>query len=357
MGQARSDVIDSDEVARAGVPPHDTPRDRWPTGGFRTLIGRSNTLWTLCVLLIIVAGFSVAAHGLLSKQGWNATSISATEILLLGIGETFVIVAGGIDLSVGAILGLSGMSSAWVMSKLVSSGLGPNFIMIIGLLAALGIGAVIGLINGLIITRFSITPFIVTLATLGVAEGCTQLMNGGQEISNFPTQLPDLGNKVLLDGWVALPVLVAAVAAALAWVLLAKTRFGRRSHAIGSNSQAAMRTGINVQRHLIRIYMLSGLVSALAGYIATAQLGVATITAGNNDELSTIVAVVIGGASLYGGRGSIAGTVIGAFIIAVLTTGLVVAKTNSAWQLIAVGLILIGALLADQQRVLAARTK
>lgn len=326
------------------------------SGTLRNFLGRSSSLWTFGVLVIITLGFAIAADGYFTKQGWNATSISATEILLLGVGETFVIVSGGIDLSVGSVLGLSGMTSAWVMQKLMTSGLGPNPIMLIGLAAGLGIGALFGFLNGLVITRFSLTPFIVTLGTLGIAQGCTQLMNGGQEISDIPAKLPELGNKLLFGGWVALPVLVTAVVAALAWVCLAKTRFGRRSHAIGSNSQAVTRTGVNVNRHLLRIYTLSGLVAGLAGYIAMSQLGVATITAGANDELSTIVAVVIGGASLYGGRGSIAGTVVGALIVAVLQTGLVVAKTNSAWQLIAVGLILIGALLADRQRVKAART-
>jgi ribose transport system permease protein len=217
------------------------------------------------------------------------------------------------------------------------------------------VGACFGLVNGWLITRFSVTPFIVTLGMLGVCQGGTQLANGGQEISNIPIDLLLWGNKVVLGGWLAIPVAITAAVAAIAWVYLAKTRFGRRTYAIGSSSQAAQRTGINVRRHLIKVYVLSGLIAGLAGFIAMAQLGVATVTAGQSSELSAIAAVVIGGASLVGGRGSVIGTVLGALIVGVLETGLVIARVNSAWQLIAVGVILIGALLADQQRVRAAR--
>jgi len=275
--------------------------------------------------------------------------------LLLAIGETYVIVAGGVDLSVGAVLGFAGMSSAWVMEHLLASSLGPTLVIVIGLAIALAAGAIFGIFNAIAITRLSLTPLIVTLGTLGVAEGSTQLLNKGQEISALPPQLSTLGNKLLADGWIAVPVALTAVVAVAAWVVLSKTRFGRRTHAIGSNTQAALRTGINVRRHLTVIYMFSGVIAGLAGFVATSQLGVATVSAGTGDELNAIVAVIIGGASLYGGRGSIAGTVIGALIVAVLETGLIVAKVNSAWQLIAVGLILIGALVVDRQRVRAAR--
>ncbi|RHW22736.1 ABC transporter permease [Nocardioides immobilis] len=316
----------------------------------------NGSVWTAGVLLVIVVGFAVSTPNFFTQQGWQAVSVSATLILLLAIGQTFVIVSGGIDLSVGGVLGFAGMMSALVMSKLLTSGMSQTTIMLIGLVVALTVGMVVGAVNGLISTRFSLIPFIVTLGTLGICQGGTQLANGGQEISNIPLDLLIWGNKVILDGWLAVPVAVTAGVAAIAWISLSKTRFGRRTHAIGSNAQAAQRTGINVSRHLVVVYMVSGLFAGLAGFIAMAQLGVATVTAGQNTELAAIAAVVIGGTSLVGGRGSVAGTVLGALIVAVLETGLVIARVNSAWQLIAVGAILIGALLADQQRLRAART-
>jgi ribose transport system permease protein len=316
----------------------------------RRFVERGASLWTFGVLVIIVVGFALTTSNFFTKPGWQAVSLNATEVLLLGVGETFVIVAGGIDLSVGSVLGLSGIVSAYVMSEMLDSHYGSTPTMIVGPIVSLAVGGFVGAVNGCVITRFNVNPFIVTLGTLGVARGATQLVHGGQEISNIPPQLTAVGNEFVLHGWIAVPVAVTAGVAITGWLFLAKTRYGRRTQAIGSNAQAAMRTGINVKRHLLRTYILSGLIAGLAGFSAMSQLGVATITAGQNDELSAIAAVVIGGASLYGGRGSVAGTLTGALIVAVLETGLVIAKTNSAWQLIVVGVILIGAVLADRQR-------
>ncbi|QYN18804.1 ABC transporter permease [Amycolatopsis sp. DSM 110486] len=345
--------VHRDPLQPATAIPELTSRRPRPLPDF---LERNASLWTLGVLVLIIVGFAATTDNFLTKQGWQAISVSGTEILLLAVGETFVIVSGGIDLSIGAVLGFSGMVSAVVMRSLLGTGSGAGLVMVTGLVVSLTVGAVFGLVNGLVITRFKVTPFIVTLGALGVAEGATLLLNGGQDISDLPPRLSEIGNLLLADGWLAVPVAVAVAVTVVAWVFLAKTRYGRRAHAIGSNAQAAVRTGIDVRAQLVRTYVLSGLVAGLAGYLAMAQLGVATITAGQSDELSAIAAVVIGGASLSGGRGSIAGTAIGAAIIAVLETGLVIAKANSAWQLIVVGAILVGAVLADQQRVRAARS-
>ncbi len=347
---------DSEAEERSGPPrtgPSEPPADS-VRKAMRGLTARNSTLWTFGVLVILVIAFALVTDNFFSKQGWTVTSIAATELLLLAIGETYVIVAGGVDLSIGAVLGFAGMSSAWIMQHLLSSSLGAYPVILTGFLVALVAGAIFGAFNALAITRFSLTPLIVTLGTLGIAQGATQLLNKGQEISDLPPELSTLGNKLLAGNWIAAPVALTAIVAIVAWVVLSKTRFGRRTHAIGSNTQAALRTGINVRGHLTIIYIFSGALAGLAGFVATAQLGVATVSAGTGSELQAIVAVIIGGASLYGGRGSIAGTVIGALIVAVLATGLIVAKVNSAWQLIAVGLILIGALLVDRQRVRAA---
>ncbi|MBW9110449.1 ABC transporter permease [Microbacterium trichothecenolyticum] len=323
----------------------------------RRFLGRAASLWTFGILLMIVIGFALTTNNFFSKAGWQAISLNSTEVLLIAIGGTFVIVAGGIDLSVGSVLALSGIVSAMVMSSLVDSQRGAIETMIIGLMVALAVGAGAGAVNGLIITGFNVSPFIVTLGMLGVARGLTQLANGGQEVSNLPPELVVIGNSFLLDGWIAVPVAVTIVAAFTGWLFLAKTRFGRRIKAIGSNSQAATRTGIKVKRYLLLTYILSGLMAGLAGFSAMSQLGVATITAGQGIELAAVAAIVIGGTSLYGGRGSVAGTVVGALIVAVLETGLIIARANSAWQIIVVGIILIGAVLVDRQRARVARSE
>lgn len=338
-------------------PSHDALRMAARAESIRRYLGRASSLWTFGILLVIVVGFALTTNNFFTKAGWQAVSLNSTEVLLIAIGGTFVIVAGGIDLSVGSVLALSGIVSALVMSNLVDRQFGATEIMVVGLLVALAVGASAGAINGLIITGFNVSPFIVTLGMLGVARGLTQLANGGQEVSNLPPELIVIGNSFLLGGWIAIPVAVTIVAAFVGWMFLAKTRFGRRTKAIGSNTQAAMRTGVNAKRYLLLTYVLSGFMAGLAGFSAMSQLGVATITAGQGVELAAIAAVVIGGTSLYGGRGSIAGTAVGALIVAVLETGLIIARANSAWQTIVVGIILIGAVLVDRQRARVARSE
>lgn len=313
---------------------------------------RAGSLWTLGVLVLIVVVFCITTPNFLSKATWLATSVAAVEILLLALGQTFVIISRGIDLSVGSVLGVSGMVSAYLMQDLLASGTGDTAVIVIGLLVCLGVGGGLGMVNGLVITRLGISPFVATLGMLGIAAGGAQLVNDGQEVSGLPVALSsDIGNKVLFDNWVPVPVLVAAVLAVLAALVLHRTRFGRRTFAIGSNEEAALRTGINVKRHLLLIYIISGLFAGMAGFLVTAQLSVASVNAGQNDELASIAAVVIGGASLFGGRGAIAGAVVGTMIVVVLETGLVVAKVEPAWQVIAIGVILIAAVWADQGRL------
>ena len=316
---------------------------------------RIGSVWTLGVLLLLVAAFCVAAPNFHTKAAWVATGLAATEVMLLAVGEAFVIINRGIDLSVGANLGLSGMVSGYVMSKILSQP-GP-FILAVGLVVAVAVGTAVGVVNGTVITRLNITPFVATLGMLGAATGATQLINGGQELSSLPPDILQVGNETVAGGWIPIPVLVVAVVAAAAGYLLHQTRFGQHSFGIGSNPQAAERTGINVARHATLVYALAGACAGLAGYLVMAQLGAASVTAGQNDELSAIAAVVIGGVSLFGGRGTMAAAVIGTLIITVLQTGLVVAQVSSSWQVIAVGVVLVVAVLADQQRLRLSRLR
>jgi ribose transport system permease protein len=316
---------------------------------------RSDNLWILAVLLVLIVGFSFATPYFVTQGSWVAISVEATEVLLLAVGETFVIVARGIDLSVGANLGFSAFVGAWVMSKMMTSGLGTDGILAIGAAATLGTGMLVGFINGFVITVMNVTPFIATLGTLGAATGGMYVLNGGQEISSIPGSISAIGNTNIAGGWLPVPVLVTAVVVVIAMFILRRTQFGRHTYAVGSNTNAALRAGINIRRHLTYVYVLSGGLAGLSGFLLLARLSVASVNAGQNDELNAIAAVVIGGASLFGGKGKISGAVIGTAIIAVINTGLIIANIDPSWQVIAVGIILVVAVWTDQQRAALAK--
>ncbi|MGV8885367.1 MAG: ABC transporter permease [Microbacteriaceae bacterium] len=304
---------------------------------------------TIFILLVVTLG--LISPSFFSQASWLATSQSATVIVLLAIGQAFVIITGGIDLSVGAVLGCSAMISASVMRNLVVSEVDSWTVVFVGVIVSLAAGLFMGLINGLVITKLKITPFIATLGMLGVASGTTNLINNGTEIVNVPAQLGFIGNTTLFGGWLAIPVAVTIIVAIIAAIVLARTRFGMRTYAIGSNSAAARRAGIGVDRHLIAVYMISGLTAGIAGFLLMSRFVSASPLAGTSQELAAIAAAVIGGASLVGGRGSILGTVIGASITATLQIGLILAGVASFWQTVTIGVIIVLAVYGDQLRI------
>jgi len=271
--------------------------------------------------------------------------------MLLAVGQTFVIVSGGIDLSVGATLGLSGMCGAWTMEHFFShAGIptgSPVLVTAIGFAVTLVVGGLVGLVNGVLIGRCDIPPFVVTLGTLGICTGLADLISGGQEITELPLAIGNLGNENLA-GWIPVVVIVTVLITIVAGLVLAKTRFGARTYTIGDNREAAVRAGVADRAHLCRIYVLSGALAGVAAMTVMARLAAASPTSGSDDELNAIAAVVIGGASLFGGRGTIAGAVIGTLIISVLLTGLIIINVPSFWQLVAVGAVLIAAVYVDQ---------
>jgi len=299
--------------------------------------------------LVVVLG--IISPSFFSQASWLATSQSATVIVLLAIGQSFVIITGGIDLSVGAVLGASSMVSAAVMRNLLIADVSSWTVVGVGLLVSLAVGLLAGLINGLVITKLKITPFIATLGMLGVASGTTNLINNGTEIVTVPSELGIIGNTTLLGGWLAVPVAVTIAVALIAAVILSRTRFGMRTFAIGSNSAAARRAGIGVDRHLISVYMIAGLTAGIAGFLLMSRFVSASPLAGSSLELAAIAAAVIGGASLVGGRGSILGTVIGASITATLQIGLILAGVASFWQTVTIGVIIVIAVYGDQLRI------
>ncbi|MGH2860448.1 MAG: ABC transporter permease [Solirubrobacteraceae bacterium] len=337
------EVDDPPHAESADVPSREVPATR--AGG---LLRWARANWIFAVLIAIIAAFSIDSPYFLTKANWITTSTTATEVLLLAIGETFVIVSGGIDLSVGAALGLSGMTGGWTMMHFFSSPATPAAIVIaIGFIVTILTGLLIGLLNGLLVSHLNIPSFVVTLGTLGICTGLGDLIYGGQEISTLPPALASIGNTNL-GSWVPVVVLVAVVLAVVFGLVLAKTRFGNYTYAIGDSCEAASRAGVNHRRHLVKVYMLAGVMAGVAGVTVMVRLGVASPTSGSSDNLNAIAAAVIGGTSLFGGRGTIAGAVIGTAIISVLLTGLIIVNVPPFWQLVAVGIVLIAAVYVDQ---------
>ncbi len=309
-----------------------------------------NTLWIFCVLLIIIAVFS-AMRPTQFATAFEARTVATNVAVLMvvSVGMTFVIITAGIDLSVGSVLVFSGVIAAKVMNSVgggLKAGWGP---ILLGLLCACLCGVGWGLFNGFLIAKAKVPPLIVTLGTLGMALGFTYIIASGQDITGVPTRLTqNIGlGRILGIPWM---VVIAATVAIIGSLTLTRTRFGRYTLAIGSNPEAARRVGINVDRHLIKVYALQGFLAGLAGFLALAYFDTTSISGHSSDNLNAIAAVVIGGTSLFGGSGTVIGTCIGVFIPVVLGSGFVIIGVQSYWQDVAVGAVLIIAVYVDQLR-------
>ncbi|GED14631.1 ABC transporter permease [Aneurinibacillus migulanus] len=260
---------------------------------------------------------------------------------LIAFGMTFVILTGGIDLSVGAILALSGALTAGLMTN----GMDPILAILVGLLA----GTIMGMVNGLLVAKGKVAPFIATLATMTIFRGLTLVYTEGRPITGFDSDMfTMLGAGYLFT--IPVPVIWTLGCFAVLYFILKKTAFGRRVYAIGGNEEAAVLSGIKVSRVKIYIYALTGFLSALAGIILTSRLNSAQANAGMGYELDAIAAVVLGGTSLSGGRGWIFGTLIGAMIIGVLNNGLNLLEVSSFYQQVVKGSVILLAVLLDRKK-------
>jgi ribose/xylose/arabinose/galactoside ABC-type transport system permease subunit len=262
---------------------------------------------------------------------------------IMAVGMTAVIISCGIDLSVGSMLALSGMVGAYCMLLIGGVNSGPGA-MLIGTIVGIMCGTLCGFLNGILITKLKLPPFIVTLGTMSAFRGISLVMNNGK-----PYDVPAytlLGSGDVLG--IPVCVILFAVIVALAGFILKYTRLGRYTYAIGSNREAAFHAGVNVDRNLITVYTLTGLVVGIAAMIATSRTVSAQPTAGKSLELDIIASVVIGGASLNGGRGTITGTIIGTLLISFLLNGCNLLGISSNVQLIVIGAIIIGAVALDQ---------
>lgn len=302
----------------------------------------------LTVLVVMVAFFTSRNSVFFSNAVFGNILSDWSPVVLIAIGETFVIISGGIDLSVGSTVAVSGVVGALTMQSMTNHHQGENATLVIGFLVTLSTGLLVGIINALMITKAKVVPFIATLVTMGAGAGLAIVFTGGAPIADGPPKAISL--SVPDFGPFSRPGLVVVVLISVLGIILHKSRFGRYTFAIGSNSFAARAAGINVNRHLAKIYILSSLLSACAGYYFYLRLGSGAPTSGQGGELQAIAAVVIGGAALSGGVGNFFGTVLGALILTTVTSGLIIINVAANWDQVAVAILIAAAVLLQQYR-------
>jgi len=313
-------------------------------------------LRALIALVLLGVIFSVLSPDFLTTGNLVILVKHVAINAILAIGMTFVILSGGIDLSVGSVAGLCGI----VAGGLISRGLPlPVFGVIVFfhtwlvVVLALAVGMLVGAVNGWLVARLRVPPFIATLGILYAARGAALLVSKGATFPNLggSAELGNTGFTAIGAGaWLGLPIPVwlMVLLAVVAMFVAARPPFGRHVYAVGSSERAALLAGVRVARVRLLVYVISGLCSALVGIIIAAQLGAAHPATGETFELNAIAAVVLGGTSLMGGRGTITGTLIGAFVIGVLADGLVLLGVSEFWQMVTKGLVIILAVILDQ---------
>lgn len=302
----------------------------------------------IALALIVIAMTILSDKFLTPENGWNILRQISIN-LCLSIGMTLIILSGGIDLSVGAVLAFAGAVAAGVLKNGLPI---PMFDVVIqftvfgAILCGVVVGLALGAFNGWVITQFSIPPFVATLGMFSIARGMTMLWTGGFPITGLGDGFGFMGTGVLLGA--PMPVWISVFLVAAFVLLTRKTRFGRYLYAVGGNERASLLTGLRVNRIKIWVYTLGGGLAGLAGLLVTARLDSAQPNAGIGYELDSIAAVVIGGASLSGGRGSVIGTVLGCLIIGVLNNGLFLLNVSPFWQQIIKGFVILSAVAIDK---------
>ncbi len=306
----------------------------------------------LLFLLVLVAIFTALKPSFIDPINVFNIMRQVSITGLIALGMTFVILTAGIDLSVGSLLALCGMVAAIVAkggtanTMSLSAGAESGFGWFAALLAALAVGSIAGGVQGVAITRLKVPPFVVTLGGLTIFRGLTLTLSNGGPISGFAPDFRWFGTGLI--GPVPVPVIIFALAAIICHIVLRYTRYGRAVYAVGGNAEAARLSGLRVDRILISVYVIVGFFAGLAAFVLAARLNSAEAVAGMGYELTVISAVVIGGTSLFGGIGSIGGTVVGAALIGVLQNGLQFNNVSSYTQSIVIGLILIVAVAFDR---------
>lgn len=319
-----------------------------------TAIQRNNTinlsrLQSVIALVVLCTIIAILSDKFLTMDnGWNVLRQIAVNICI-SVGMTLIVLTAGIDLSVGSILALCGAITAGLLKngiKLPSADLFVGFTLLGALLGGIIVGSLLGWFNGFVITKFKVPPFVGTLAMLTIARGLTMLWTQGHPISNLGAPFATIGTGWLLG--IPVPVWIAGIIVLLAIFITRQTRLGRYIYAIGGNENAAILSGININKVKLIVYSIAGALAAVGGIMVTSRLDSAQPNAGTGYELDAIAAVVIGGTSLSGGKGSIGGTVMGAVIIGVLNNGLVLLNVSPFWQQVVKGAVILIAVIIDK---------
>jgi len=293
----------------------------------------------LTILTSSFGGESAFQSTFLSWSNISQVIRSLSFIAIMAVGQSLVIIMAGVDLSVGSILGLAGVVSAFALEG------GMGIAAAIG--AGVIVGALAGAVNGVLVTRALLPPFIATLGMMSIARGIAFALTGGETIRGLPAEFLSIGQGTLAG--IPIPILVMIVVAVLAAYALKSTKWGRYVYAIGGNEEAAIYSGVNVRGMKMAVYILSGLSAGIAGVLFTSRFGVGQSTAGLGYELDVIAAAVIGGVSLSGGRGTILGAMVGSLLMGILRNGLVLLNVSAYWQQVAIGLVILLAVILDRK--------
>jgi ribose transport system permease protein len=326
--------------------PADEP-SRGPTIWNSLLTDTAAWILVIDVLLVIVFGLWSPDHTFWSVASLQVIALDCTTALILAVGISLLLGAGEIDLSVGAALLLASVYGGKVILHYTPDGV--LLAALAGLVVCILVGAAIGLVNGVIVTKLGVNSLIATLATLGICTGIANLATNGADLSGLPFQLQDnFGIRSFLD--IPLPAFVALAVWAISWFVFRTTRYGLRMLSLGSSRSAAERSGIRVDAHLIVAFIAVGSLAGLAGFIELTRFATTNLAGHQTDALAAITAAVIGGTSLFGGRVSIGGVLTGTLLAVILQDGLVVVGLSPFYQLIAVGVVLIAAVYLDTRR-------
>ena len=301
---------------------------------------RLQRLLPFLTLILLFIGLTIATPHFLTPINLSSVARQTAVINIMALGMTLIIITSGIDLSVGSTLALSGLFGTMA----IKSGLPIPIGILVGILT----GLACGLLNGFMITQMRISPFIITLGTLEAYRGLALVVSKGLPVHGLPDSFAFLGDGTLLG--IPFSLWVLAVCAVLMHFVLENTKLGRYAFAIGSNSSAAYYAGVPIKFHLTSVYAIAGVLTGLAGMIEASRLVTGQPTAGQGYELQAIAAVVIGGGSLQGGEGSVVGTLVGAFIIGLLSNGSDLLGVNPYWQQVIIGVVIIAAVGFDELR-------
>ena len=314
-----------------------------PGLGAETSVRRAiGTVGPVVALLAACVFFATRSDRFLTGENLSIVLQQVMVVGVIAIGQTLIILTAGVDLSCGAVMALGGI----VMAKLAAeAGMPPLAAIAAGLVAT----TAFGLLNGLLVTRIALPPFIVTLGTLNIAFAITQLYSSSQTVTDLPDALNALGATFRVGGTsVVYGVVVMLALYAIAWFVLRETAVGRHVYAVGNNPEAARLTGIPTQRVILGVYVVAGLLYGVASLLSVARTGVGDPNAGQTENLDAITAVVLGGTSLFGGRGAVLGSLVGALIVGVFRNGLTLMGVSSVYQILITGILVILAVATDQ---------